>query len=802
MLRRIDRYLLREILGPFGLGLLVYTLILLVQQFFQIADWVIKRGVPAPTVAELLAYLVPSIIVLTLPMALLLGVLLGIGRMASDSELVALRASGISVYRLVVPVLLFSLAVGALNLFLMLEAKPRGNLAFSRLLVDVTTRSLGAQFEPRVFYNEFQGKVLYVFDTPPRGGDWEGVFLADAVPGGKAAGGQETGTIIARRGRLELADDGERVLLRLEEAVQHTWDSDRPDRYETRRYENLRLVLKDRFASEQREKVFAKRSIRNLTYSELLDYARDPALTAEQKNLAAVERHKMFAIPAACLVLGLLALPLAFNNRRGGKSSGFALSIAIVVLYHVMITQGEEAARVDKLPPAVAMWLPNLLLAAVGIFLLAARNRDRSALPRVLRDGTLPRLLLGLLSRLPFLRKAPDRLRSAKGERSVSDRPSAAPGARVVLRLPKLRIRFPNILDRYVLRRFGFIFGLVLLSAISLRVIADFTENVDDILKNHPPAAVVIRYYKYQALQMAFDVAPLAVLVTTLVTFSLLARTNEVTACRALGISLYRLAVPALAGALLVALGSTFLQARVLPASNQKVAEAKDRIKGRPNQRTVRSADKQWLLGKGGFMYNYLAYDERSTHVQRLQVFEFDDQHRLVARLYADAATHGANGWVVSDGWARTFDGREHLDYRPIPGPAKVDLPEEPSYFASEVRRPAQMTFGELATYVSDLRETGQPQPKYEVALHNKVAFPVVALVMAMVGLPFAFRLQRKGALYGLGVSIILGMIFLAIYALFSTLGEVGALPAAVAVWSPNLLFAMLSAYLFLGVRS
>jgi len=800
MTSRLDRYLLREILGPFALGLLVYSLILLVQQFFDFAEMIIRRGLPLATVGRLLAYSLPSIVVLTLPMALLLGVLLGIGRMASDSELIALRASGVSLYRLVRPVLLLSVALAGLNTWLMMEVLPRGNKALSRLLIEVATQTLGSQFEPRVFYNEFQGKVLYVFDAPPRGGDWEGVFLADAVP----AGVPRTDVVVARSGRLELADNGEQVVLRLNDAVQHTFDFARPDRYETRRYEKLRLVLRDRFASEQRERLLARQDPRSLDWGELSRLATDPGQNAEQRALARVNQHKRLSIPAACVVLGLLALPLAFNNRRGGKSSGFALSIGIVVLYHVLITQGEEAARLGKLGPAAAMWLPNLVLAAFGVLLIYLRNRDRSLLGMLRRKAWL----VAPIARLgASWRRRRDARRGGPAADGGPSRPArkgeaAEDAARVVVRLPRLRLRFPNLVDRYVLRRFAFVFTLVIVSGIALRIVADFTENVDDILRHRPPAATLVRYYEYQALQMAFDTAPLAVLVTTLVTFSLLARTNEITACRALGISLYRLALPALAGAALVAAGSTFLQAQVLPASNHKVQEAKDRIKGRPSQRTLRSADKQWMLGQGRFMYNFLAYDERRSALQRMQVFEFDDSHQLVARLYADEATFGAEGWVMREGWARTFLGREQLDFRPLPEPVRIDLPEAPSFFAAEPRRPAQMTFGELAEYVADLRESGQPQPKYEVALQNKVAFPVASVVMALVGLPFAFRLQRRGALYGLGISIILGMVFLAVYAFFSKLGEVGALPAAVAVWSPSLLFSLLSAYWFLGVRS
>src|SRR5690606_6568283 len=203
------------------------------------------------------------------------------------------------------------------------------------------------------------------------------------------------------------------------------------------------------------------------------------------RNVARVEIHKMFAIPAAAIVLGLLALPLAYNNRRGGKSSGFALSIGIVVLYHVLITQGEEAARLGKLPAALAIWLPNLVLAAGGIALLVARNYDRSPIPAALRDGAAWRRLraraTAILARVSGRRGSASPASTARRE---PDTVRQGVGKRVVVRVPKLRLRFPNLIDRYVLARFGTIFALVMVSALALRVVADFTENVDDILRN------------------------------------------------------------------------------------------------------------------------------------------------------------------------------------------------------------------------------------------------------------------------------------------------------------------------------
>lgn len=793
----LDRYLLREILGPLGLGFLVYTFILLLQFLFSSAEMIIRRGLPLRTVTELLVFSLPNIVVLTIPMSLLLGVLVGIGRLASDSELIALRSTGVGIVRMLRPVMLLSTVLALLTAALMIFFVPRGNHAVSRLYLDILARTVGQQVEPRVFYTEWQGKVLYVFGTGgERGSEWRGVFLADAVPGDR----QET--IIARGGNLRVEAAGEKVILELRDAVKHSFDARSPRRYETTRHESLSLVLRDRFLSTERAKLARRKGPRELTLTELRQMARDISVEPEGRRLARIGAHKMFAIPAACIAMGLLALPLAFTNRHGGKSSGFALSIGVIVLYYVLLSQGEDAARLGELPPAFAIWLPNLVLLGVGLVLLHLRNRDRGWLPRPVERwlGARVQRLKGRLFRRRA--SAPDKAAMGTMPRHESRRDRRVPHGRIVLRLPRLRLRFPNLLDRYVLQRFAAVLALVWISAVALGAVADLTSNIDDILKNKAPASVVLRYYKFLSLQLAFDVAPIAVLVTTLVTFSLLSRTSEVVALRSLGVSLFRISLPVVVGSALIATTCAFLQFRVLPASNHQVAEATDRIRGREKPRSVRRADQQWMLGGGRFIYNFLNYDPRTGSLQRLQVFTFDDAHQLTGRLMASSARHGPHGWVVEDGWVRTFDGIFEKSFRRFAAPLVVDLDETPDYFASELRRPKELSYAELRQHLIELRDSGQSVPALEVALHNRLAFPFATVVMALVALPFAFRLERKGALYGLGVAIALGIVFMAVFAIFRTLGEVGSFPALIAVWSPNALFSLLAGYLFLGVRS
>ncbi|HJX27780.1 MAG TPA: LPS export ABC transporter permease LptF [Thermoanaerobaculia bacterium] len=796
---RLDRYIMVEVLGPLGLGFLVYTFILLLRFLFQSAEMIIRRGLPASVVGELLLLTLPNIVVLTLPMSLLFGILIAVSRLSSDSEVIAMRACGISLLTLYRPILLLSAFFTVFNTFLMVYALPWGNHALQQLRLEILTQSIAQQVEPRVFYEEWEGKVVYVFEVPEGEKRWHGVFLAEAVPSG-----QDNQITIADWGEVRVDPTGERVVLRLYNAVRHKVDMNAPDRYEVSKHRRLDLILEDQFTTEQKAKISVSKGIRELTLTELRRLERDPTASDEQQNLANVEIHKKFSIPMACMVFGLFALPLGINNKRGGKASGFAMSIGVIVLYYVLLSNGEEAARYGKLPGWVGMWAPNVLLAVGGFFLLVRRNKDKSLLLGRI-DRWVREVLWGKIAQVQGIQqdRRRQRIQVREERRERRQQQGGRPRhADLVLRLPRLRLVFPNILDRYVVRMFTLVFMLVVLSGLSLFILFDLSETIDEILKNKPPSGVVINYYKYLSLQMFYDIAPIMVLVTTLMTFSLLARQNEITAAKALGVSLYRLALPALAASLVVALFCAYLESEVLPASNEKVAKLKDRIRGSETVRTYRRADRQWLFGQGRYIYNYLHYDAEQQALQRLQVFDFDANHRLQRRLASEKAQYIGDAWVFNNGWARTFAGVEVTEYKRFEVPRIVRYPETPTYFDSEIRPPEQMRYSELREYIDELRNSGQSVPELQVELYNKIAFPVVSLIMALVALPFAFRLGRQGALYGIGLSVVLGMVFLAIFAFFTTLGEAGALPPIVAVWSPGTVFTIFSAYLFLGVRT
>lgn len=795
---RIDLYVFREILGPLALGFVLYTFILLLQALFKLAQLIITNGVPFETVAQMLWLSLPRIVVLTIPMALLFGILIAVGRLSADSELVALRASGISLFSLSPrrtslyrPVLVLSAILAGLNLYLMLEVMPAGNTALERMRLDILSQGINEHVAPRTFFPAWQGKLLFVFDQPVDDPRWKGVFMANAIPSGK------DDVWVAEWGEAQYRDDAAEVGLRLTDAYEHRVDLEDPGRYEIL-YNNTFERVVD-LPAEDDSGVASGRALRSQRIEELAEIEADPTLEDVLRRRARVERHKRFAIPAACLVFGLLALPFGITRSRGGKSSGFAVSIFIILVYYVLLNWSEELAVSGSVPPVLAVWSANLLMLIAGLYFLVQKNRDKNLLLQRFDQWIqthLWRTILNARSRREARREA--RMQGVVGRRAR---------ASVVLQLQPIAFRVLGRIDRYVLVSFLRVLVLALLGGLSVYMIADLTDKIDDIASNQVPADVVLTYYKYRSFAILYQIAPIIMLIATLITFALLSRSNEITAIKALGISLYRLTLPVVVAATLLAGLAGVLQSEVLPAASLRVAELEARIKNQDPVRSasVRRADRQWLATPDNVLYNYRAFRPEREQVLKLQVFRFDDDFRLTHRMVVERATWAGNGWwLVEDGWVRTIVGRNST-YLRIDQPRRINLSLTPGMITGENEiepLPDGMTYTELRDHVAELRLLGRPSPTLEVSLHNKIAYPAMSLVMALVALPFSFRLGRKGALYGVGMSLILGIAFFVVLAAFTALGEAGILPALMAVWSPGAIFSIFSLYLFLGVET
>src|SRR5688500_11658751 len=359
-LRTLTRYILKEMLGPTVLGFVFYTSIILMQRLFDMAGMIIQRSLSVDDVFKLLWLSLPHIVVLTVPMSLLFGVLIAVGRLSSDSEIIAMRALGISTRSIYMPVFLFSFAIFLLSLYLINVVMPKGNRQLQSLQAELLTSTVEREIKPRLFFDEYENLMIYVNDVDRQSGQWRGVFVADSRSSDPEEGtspadivrqarrGQEDRQaevaalaqtsgqriIVAETGTLSVVRQTKEVWMNLTDAGTHLWDPARPERYDLNTNATQRILVADPAGSDIFNTRNIARSLREMNLQELLDQARivrrgDPVTY----NLARVEIHKKFAIPFACIVFVILGLPLGITNRRGGKSSGFSLSIGIILFY-------------------------------------------------------------------------------------------------------------------------------------------------------------------------------------------------------------------------------------------------------------------------------------------------------------------------------------------------------------------------------------------------------------------------------------------------------------------------------------
>ena len=765
----LDRYVIREILPPFFLALLVFTFLLILQPVMQYAEALLAKGVPTADVLRIIWTLVPQALGLSIPVALLVGLLVALGRLSGDREAVAFLACGVSLWRLLRPVAILGLAATAATLYVMITAIPDANQTFREITYRIVAARVQGEIKPRVFFEDFPGKVLYVGDVTENGA-WRDVFLADTSRLGWPV------AFVAEAGHLVLDRDTRRVELILERGTRHT--------------ENDVLEFGRQTISLDPDSVFPRagpaRAIPEMTILQLEEQIGTKESQGVSAHAEIMALQQKFSIPVACLVFAVIGLALGVTSRKDGKLAGFVVGIGVVFLYYVIMYTSEALTKGQWLPAEISRWMPNLILGPLGLAALIWRSRWA--------DG-----------RLPFRLRLPGWLPRSSAGAPVTRATTAANGRRVVVvvRVPRIDAPTPTILDRYVVRLYLRVVLVAFAGLLGIVYIAAFIDRSSYLFKGQATGLMLLQYFWYETPQFIYWVLPLAVLLGTLATIGLLTRNSELTVMRACGISLYRTAAPLIVMALLASGVLFSLEESILAASHRQ-ADAIDRtIRGRP-PRTMSVANRNWLVGKSGEIYHYALYDQASRSLYDLTTYQFDaERHRLMRLTAARRAAWADGAWTAHDGWTRQYQGpgskledeTERFAERQIP----VDAPE---YFETELTGADMMTFSELRAHIQELRTSGFNVVPYVVQLQRKVAFPFVTLIMTLLAVPFAVTTGRRGALYGVGVGIALALTYWLLTSVFAAIGTAGLLTPLLAAWTPNLIFGAGAICLILTVRT
>jgi LPS export ABC transporter permease LptG len=724
-------------------------------------------------------------------MAVLLGIRVGFGRLSADREFVAMQACGVSLMRLLRPVLLIAVLGTAATAYEIIVALPNANQAYREIVFVLLAGRVENNVKPRVFYEDIPNKIIYVRDIPATGG-WRDVFVADTSRPG------ETTVYFAREGRIRLDEKARIVQLELRDVTSHTTRADDPEDYEANTIASTLISLDP-------ETVFKRppaKGAPEMTIAELKDEIASAATHNDPAYGARFMLQQKFSLPATCPILALIALALGATNRKDGKLASFAIGMGVIFVYYVLLWGARAAAMGGRFPPELAPWLPNIVMGVIALVMFAWRSRSADQPIR--------------LSVPAFWRRNKAESDEPAGATAIAAGPKIAARdnrVMVVIRIPDISLPGPRLLDAYVSREYLRVFFLGVVGLLGIFYISTFIDLVDKLFRGEATTAMLLRYFYFRTPQFVYYVIPMGVLVSTLVTIGVMTKNSELLVMRACGISLYRTAAPLLLFAV-VSSGALFmLQERVLANANREADRLERIIRRWPPATTA--LNRRWVIGRGNEIYHYDLFDPNANRFLNLWVYRVDPDHwqlqTITHALEATAPAHPSSGetptgWMAKRGWTRDVLAAKPKAHSTTVNYVRFDRTalefEPPSYFKADEPVAEMMTFNQLREYIARLRASGANVVPQMVALQRKIAFPFVTIVMTVLAVPFAVTTGRRGAMYGVGIGIVLAITYWIAMSVSGALGAGGVMPPILAAWAPNILFGSAAAYLVLTVRT
>jgi LPS export ABC transporter permease LptG len=630
--------------------------------------------------------------------------------------------------------------------------------------------------QPRVFYEGFPKIVLYVQDVHTAQGAavWKGVFLADISDPANPR------ITLAHEGIL-VPEGQDRLHLHLIDGATHETDPKLADHYQISTFQQTDIPIE---LPSTENKADEQIPVGLVSTSALRDYARRVDPVSARWYL--IEFHRRFALPTACLVLAMVGIPLGLSSKKSGKSGGFVLTIALVFVYYFVSLIGVSLARQGKVGPMFGAWLANLAFFAAGAILLWQAERRPIALSAIRLWGKRDKPYTN--GHVPAFR--------------LGRRDTANAFERASTRRRVFSVSFPTLLDDYVLRDFFVYLGMILSSFLVLLLVFTLFELLGDILRNQTPFTVVAEYLLNVAPYLLYSVAPLIMLLAVLITFGLMNRSNEITAIKATGTSIYRIVAPVIVAAAVLAAGLFFADQFYLPHTNKRQEALHNQIKGKPAQTYLRP-DRKWIFGQHNDIYYYQFFDPDRDQFANVTIFQIDPASFVVSeRIHADRAhwADSMNRWIFEQGWERSLHGAAIAGYRTFEVSTFPELSESPSYFKKEVKQYSEMNYEELRRYIRDLQQSGFDVVRLRVQLNKKLSFPLITLIMAVLAVPFSLSAAKKGAITGVAVAVGIAVVYTVVSRLFEAMGDLSQLPPALAAWSPDLIFALVGSYLILKI--
>jgi lipopolysaccharide export LptBFGC system permease protein LptF len=753
----IPVYVVRAILPYFLFAWILLSVILFVQQAARFSEIFFNPNLPAALVWQLTFALVPNVIAFTCPMAILVGVIIGLAKMQSDSELVAVRAAGIGNRQILLPVTIIGVLLSAFAFLINWQGVPLAAQVVRKIALQTAIYKLESPIEPGVFNTEVRGFTIYVKSGDIFSGTWQDIFIfnEDAQSG-------TVRLITSKNGKIDSdADDSELVL---GEALVSTFSTKNPKQpFVFERVKNLRFVVqtKRRELIERLSKT--EETPEEMGLSELSVFARQKE--GKERTEAEILLQRRVILSVAPLLFALLGASLVLRLNRGGRGFGIFLALASLVIFYMLALMGEQFARTGHIGVTTGSLFPVVVTLAVIVWL----NFSTRISPA--RRFTF---FTELRENFSFKFDTNGRKRSF---------PNIASGI--------LDFDIITNLLKYFALTIGFLTAIYMIfTAFELWKFAGTIPG---------GFALLVQYLVYLLPFIYLQIAPSCLMIATLATFVIKSRQNEIVTWTAAGQSIYRLLLPCFLLMIAVGFFNWQIQEKIAPKTNR----AQDALRTQIRNRGVLSVrEGKFWIAAGQRIYSFeTAAETQSGNVNNLYIFEFTENGESLRSFVKSEKAVWTDGKIELQGEAQKTLWQGNSIETKKPEFAERFIAEDYNPFKQIYTKPSHLSASETARRLAD-SESESEKRLYAAALEKKYTTIFLPFVITLFTAPFALSLSRKGKVVTVGYAVGIWLLFMGVTNAFDQFGLNGYVSPTIAVWSPLILFAILGGYLLTKVKT
>ena len=758
---KISIYTIRAVLPYLGFAWLLLSVILFVQQASRYSDIFFNNTIPSSLIWQLTFALVPNVIAFTCPMAVLIGVIIGLSKMQGDSELVAIRAAGVGNLQITVPIILLGILLSFFAFFINLKGVPIAAQIVRKIALQTAIYKLESPIEPGVFNTEIQGYTIYVKDGDLEKGTWRNIFIYQEDQKNKLVR-----LITSTSGRID--SSGEDSELVLEKASVNSFGlGGSNQKLVSEKVNNLRLVIQTK-----RGELIEKLSKTEVTADEmglreLAEFSKTKI--GKERTEAEILWQRRIILSITPLIFALLGTSLILRFNRGGRGWGIFLALACLIIYYLIALLGEQLARTNVISVFVSSLIPIILAGiAVTWFFLSQRLFLTKSVGSIIKLSSF---------KLPF--NFPN-----KSRRSIFS--SLSTGI--------LDFDIVSNLLHYFLLTLSFITAIYLIfTAFELWKFAG-TINQGFVL--------LLKYLFYLIPFIYIQISPSALMIATLATYIIKSRQNEVVTWTSAGQSIYRLLFPCFILMMLIGIMNWGVQETILPPANQ----IQDGLRAQLRNKGVMTLNtgRNWVASENRIysfeLENNIQNNSESQRVKNLSIYQLSEfDSRLVSVLRVEQAVWenerikflGKSNETI---WLNDIPQKESQTMN-------KELVENYNPFKQMKRKPNHLTDVEIDELIKT-SESESESRSFSVALEKRKTTPFLPLIITLFTVPFALSLSRKGKILTIAGAVAVWLLFMGITGTFEQFGLSGFLEPRIAVWSPIIIFGLIGAFLLTRIKT